>query len=427
MPCSAAYYDSRPDPSDPAQRVAFGTSGHRGSAFRGAFNEAHILATTEAICRYRVGAGLRRPAVHRPRHPRPLRAGVADRARGARRATASTSGSTRPTATRRRRPSRTRSSSPTGRRTAGAALADGIVVTPSHNPPDDGGFKYNPPNGGPADTDVTRWIQDEANRILDGVGSRRARRHRAASRTSGRARRRRAYDFLGDVRRRPAERSSTWRPSRASGLRIGVDPLGGASVAYWGAIGERYGLDLTVTNETVDPAFGFMTLDWDGKIRMDPSSPFAMAAPRRRCATGSTSRSATTPTPTATAWSRRAPGCSTRTTCWRRRSRTCSAAVAAVGRRRRRRQDARLVVDHRPGRRRPRPAAGRGPGRVQVVRRRARRRVGRVRRRGERRGVVPAPRRHRLDDRQGRDHRVPAGGELTAPARAATRARCTPG
>ena len=150
-------------------------------------------------------------------------------------------------------------------------LADGIVVTPSHNPPEDGGFKYNPPNGGPADTDVTGWIQDEANRLL-------ARASTSVARVpyERRARRPGRYDFrgayVGDL-----GAVIDMEAIRASGLRLGVDPLGGASVAYWAAIGERYGLDLTVINEAVDPTFGFMTVDWDGRIRMDPSSPYAMA------------------------------------------------------------------------------------------------------------------------------------------------------
>jgi phosphoglucomutase len=154
-------------------------------------------------------------------------------------------------------------------------LADGIVVTPSHNPPADGGFKYNPPDGGPADTDVTRWIQDEANRILDAKGTDGL--DGIARIPFGRARTQAAsYDFMGTY---VADLANVidMEAIRASGLRLGVDPLGGAAVAYWGAIGERYGLDLTVTNDAVDPQFGFMTLDWDGKIRMDPSSPFAMA------------------------------------------------------------------------------------------------------------------------------------------------------
>jgi phosphoglucomutase len=154
-------------------------------------------------------------------------------------------------------------------------LADGIVVTPSHNPPDDGGFKYNPPNGGPADTDVTRWIQDEANRILEASGSAGVAGIRRVSDAEAVAAAK-PYDFLG-VYVDDLPNVIDIAAIAASGLRIGVDPMGGASVAYWGEIAERHGLDLTVTNASVDPAFGFMTYDWDGKIRMDPSSPYAMA------------------------------------------------------------------------------------------------------------------------------------------------------
>ena len=270
-----AYEEIHPDLSDPAQRVAFGTSGHRGSAFNGAFNEDHILATTEAICRYRAAKGYTGPlfigrdthALSEPAWRTALEVLVAN---GVDVRVDSEDGYTPTPAL-----SHAILVANRGRGAGPAGLADGIVVTPSHNPPADGGFKYNPPNGGPADTDVTRWVQDEANRIL------------AASGAEG----------LGGIRRIPFERARVQAgtydfrgayvadlPSvvdldaiRASGLRLGVDPLGGAAVAYWGLIGERYGLDLTVTNETVDGAFGFMTLDWDGKIRMDPSSPFAMA------------------------------------------------------------------------------------------------------------------------------------------------------
>jgi phosphoglucomutase len=267
-----AYVDIRPDPTVAAQRVAFGTSGHRGSAFRAAFNEAHILATTEAICRFRARRGYTGPlfigrdthALSEPAWQTALEVLVANRVD----VRVDTEDGFTPT------PAVSHAILVANRGRSGG-LADGIVVTPSHNPPDDGGFKYNPPNGGPADTDVTREIQDEANRILeasgsDGLAGIRRVPFEGARRQAG------EYDFrgayVGDL------------PSvidldaiRASGLRLGVDPLGGAAVAYWGMIGERYGLDLTVTNETVDPAFAFMTLDWDGKIRMDPSSPFAMA------------------------------------------------------------------------------------------------------------------------------------------------------
>ena len=199
----AAYYDRRPDPADPAQRVAFGTSGHRGSSFRNAFNEAHILATTEAICRYRRPARLQRAAVHRPRHARAVRAGHPDRARASSSARGvdvridAADGYT-PT------PAVSHAIVVANRpKDSWRRLADGIVVTPSHNPPDDGGFKYNPPNGGPADTDVTRWIQDEANRILEAPGSRWARRHRPRRRTTRCRADGRAVRLPGPVRRRP--------------------------------------------------------------------------------------------------------------------------------------------------------------------------------------------------------------------------------
>ena len=267
-----AYDEIRPDLADPAQRVAFGTSGHRGSAFRGAFNEAHILATTEAICRYRAAQGTTGPlflardthALSEPAWRTALEVLVAN---GVDVRVDAEDGYT-PT------PSLSLAILVANRgRTSG--LADGIVVTPSHNPPDDGGFKYNPPNGGPADTDITRWVQDEANRILEASGSngldgiRRVPFERARAQAA-------TYDFRGAYVDDLAN-VVDMEAIRASGLRLGVDPLGGAAVAYWGLIGERYGLDLTVTNETVDGTFGFMTLDWDGKIRMDPSSPFAMA------------------------------------------------------------------------------------------------------------------------------------------------------
>jgi len=269
-----AYYDRRPDPSDPAQRVAFGTSGHRGSSFRNAFNEAHILATTEAIHRYRVQRGYSGPlflgrdthALSKPATRTALSVLVE---RGVDVRIDERDGYTPTPAVSHAILTANRPSN------SWRHLADGIVVTPSHNPPDDGGFKYNPPNGGPADTDVTRWIQDEANRILEASGSDgldgipRASDEEVQSRVG-------RYDFLGHyVDDLPSIVDLAM--IRKSGVRIGVDPMGGASVDYWGAIAERYRLDLTVTNTTVDPTFGFMTVDWDGKIRMDPSSPYAMA------------------------------------------------------------------------------------------------------------------------------------------------------
>ena len=271
----AAYYDTKPDPSDAAQRVAFGTSGHRGSSFRGAFNEAHIVAITEAICRYRVQRGYSGPlflardthALSEPATRTALQVLVAngvdvrvDAADGY----TPTPSLSHAILTANRPPSQ-----------AGGHLADGIVVTPSHNPPDDGGFKYNPPNGGPADTDVTRWIQDEANRILQASGSDGVDGIKRVSDVDARVGAT-PYDFLR-VYVADLDAVIDMQAIADSGLRIGVDPMGGASVAYWSAIADRYDLDLTVTNQKVDPQFGFMTADWDGKIRMDPSSPFAMA------------------------------------------------------------------------------------------------------------------------------------------------------
>jgi phosphoglucomutase len=263
----AAYRDVRPDPRDPAQRVAFGTSGHRGSSLKAAFNEAHIAATTEAICRYREEQGTDGPlfigrdthALSEPAFETALEVLVAH---GVDVRVDAADGYT-PT------PAVSHAILVHNRgRTTG--LADGIVVTPSHNPPEDGGFKYNPPNGGPADTDVTRWIQDEANGLLEAdlAGVQRVPIDEARAASTGHEFLRDYVDDLTNVIDMAA--------IAASGLRLGVDPLGGASVAYWPAIGERYGLDLTVTNDTVDPQFGFMTCDWDGRIRMDPSSPYAM-------------------------------------------------------------------------------------------------------------------------------------------------------
>jgi phosphoglucomutase len=279
-----AYRDIRPDPSDATQRVAFGTSGHRGSAFRGAFNEAHILAITEAICRYRDAHGYDGPlflgrdthALSEPATASALEVLVAHHV-DVRLASDELGVTPTPAVSHAILVANRGRSIPSAAapRTAGRGLADGIVVTPSHNPPDDGGFKYNPPNGGPADTDVTGWIQAEANRLLeasraDGVeGIRRATAPEVRAGTT-------PHDFLGGyVDDLPAVIDMA--AIAGSGLRIGVDPMGGASVRYWAAIAERHGLDITVVNDRVDPTFGFMTYDWDGKIRMDPSSPSAMA------------------------------------------------------------------------------------------------------------------------------------------------------
>lgn len=266
-----AYYALHPDPAEPAQRVTFGTSGHRGSALVAAFNEDHIAATTQAICDYRTRRGTDGPLflgadTHALSEPARVTALEVLAANGATVLIDSDDGYTPTPAV-----SHAILNYNQGRTTG---LADGIVVTPSHNPPGDGGFKYNPPNGGPAGSDATSWIQDRANALIE-AGLKEVRRipyaRALAADTTGR------YDFLG--------RYVDDLPSvldldavRAAGIRIGADPLGGASVGYWGRIAERHGLDLTVVNPLADPTWRFMTLDWDGKIRMDCSSPHAMAS-----------------------------------------------------------------------------------------------------------------------------------------------------
>ncbi len=279
-----AYHEVQPDPSDPTQWVAFGTSGHRGSAFRGAFNEAHILAITEAICRYREARGYDGPlfvgrdthALSEPATATALEVLVAHRV-DVRVASDELGVTPTPAVSHAILVSNRGRTIPRGEAPAtdGRGLADGIVVTPSHNPPDDGGFKYNPPNGGPADTDVTGWIQAEANRLLEGSGADGvAAIGRASASEVGNGTT--PHDFLGgyvDDLPSVIDLAAIAR----SGLRIGVDPMGGASVRYWAAIADRHGLDVTIVNDRVDPTFGFMTYDWDGKIRMDPSSPSAMA------------------------------------------------------------------------------------------------------------------------------------------------------
>jgi phosphoglucomutase len=282
-----AYRDRVPDLDDPAQRVVFGTSGHRGSSLDGAFNEAHIVAITAAIIEYRRSQGTDGPlfigrdthALSRPAWETALEVlaaadvQVAIDARDSYTPTPAVShaillhnGATSAEGVRTHV-----EGAPSGTLTG---LADGIVVTPSHNPPRDGGFKYNPPHGGPADSDATGWIAARANELLrTGVGQvRRIPLARALdAETTHRHDFMAAYvDDLANVLDIDA--------IREAGVRIGADPLGGASVEYWGAIGERYGLDLTVVNPRVDPQFSFMTLDWDGKIRMDCSSPSAMAS-----------------------------------------------------------------------------------------------------------------------------------------------------
>jgi phosphoglucomutase len=264
-----AYFSEHPDPAEPSQQVAFGTSGHRGSALRLSFNEDHIAATTQAICEHRAAAGITGPIfmgrdTHALSEPAMATALEVLTANGAEILIDSRDGYT-PT------PALSRAIL-TYNHGRARGMADGIVVTPSHNPPEDGGFKYNPPDGGPAGAQITAAIQERANEILaDGLrGVERITLAKARA-LAGR------YDFLGEyVASLPSV--VDLEAIRAARVRIGADPLGGASVAYWGEIAERYELELTVVNPVVDPTFRFMTLDWDGRIRMDCSSPSAMAS-----------------------------------------------------------------------------------------------------------------------------------------------------
>jgi phosphoglucomutase len=264
------YYARKPDAGDRSQRVSFGTSGHRGSSLRGAFNDAHVAAISQAICEYRAGQGITGPlyigkdthALSDPAFVTALEVLAAnavdvmiDREDGY-----------TPTPV-------VSHAILTYNRGRKAGLADGILITPSHNPPEDGGFKYNPPHGGPADTGVTRWIEDRANQLLandlDGVA-------RIAYEHARRAATTHKHDYVGSYVNDLAS-VVDMEVIRGAALKIGVDPLGGAGVAYWRPIADRYGIHIDVVNSAVDPTFSFMSLDWDGKIRMDCSSPYAMA------------------------------------------------------------------------------------------------------------------------------------------------------
>jgi len=265
-----AYFDRVPDPSNPAQRVSFGTSGHRGSPLDGAFNEAHILAMAQAICEYRAAHGVDGPLfIGKDTH---AVSGAAERtalevlaANGVTAIVQRDDGIT-PT------PVISHAILCYNRgRTSG--IADGIVVTPSHNPPADGGFKYDPPSGGPAPTETTRWIQDRANALLEG-------RNRGVARLSIETALRSDWVRQQDFLQTYVDDLATvvdMEAIRAAGLKLAVDPLGGAAVHYWDPINARYGIDIEVVNRAVDPTFSFMTVDRDGKIRMDCSSPYAMA------------------------------------------------------------------------------------------------------------------------------------------------------
>ena len=269
---TAAYFDLVPDVTNPDERVAFGTSGHRGTSFARAFNETHILAITQAICEYRALQGITGPlfigidthALSRPAQTTALEVLVAN---GVTVLMDARDGFTpTPAVSHAILRHNARSAEDSAVR---ADLADGIVVTPSHNPPADGGFKYNPPHGGPADSDATNWIAERANDIIAG-GLADVRRADPEGLVG-------TYDFLAEYVNDLRNVIDVDAIARA-GVHIGADPMGGASVAYWGEIARTYELNLTVVNPDVDPAWGFMTLDWDGKIRMDPSSPNAMAS-----------------------------------------------------------------------------------------------------------------------------------------------------
>lgn len=264
-----AYVDLKPDPGVASQRVAFGTSGHRGSSFERSFNEWHVLAITQAICEYRVEQGIDGPlyigidthALSQPAFESALEVLAANGVQ----TMVSKGGEYTPT------PAISHAIL-TYNRGRSSGLADGIVVTPSHNPPDGGGFKYNPPNGGPADTDVTGWIQKRANALIEG-GLREVRRlpFAQAMRASTTHEHDYVAAYVGDL-----GNVVDFDAIRGSGVHLGVDPLGGSGVHYWAPIAERYGIDLTVVSDTVDFTFRFMSVDWDGKIRMDPSSSHAM-------------------------------------------------------------------------------------------------------------------------------------------------------
>ncbi|WP_297084088.1 phosphoglucomutase (alpha-D-glucose-1,6-bisphosphate-dependent) [uncultured Demequina sp.] len=276
------YFDRVPDPADPAQQVVFGTSGHRGSAFDTAFNEAHIVATTAAIVEYRQAQGTDGPLflgkdTHALSGPAQDTALEVLAAAGVRTRIDARDGYTPTPAVSLAILVENGAVSPGGLRTSGPGLADGIVVTPSHNPPRDGGFKYNPPHGGPADTDATAWIAARANELLAGGAWKHVPRLQLKAAVSADTTER--FDFL-KLYLDHVPTVIDLDVIREAGVRIGADPLGGAAVDYWGAIGEQHRLDLTVVNPEVDPTWRFMTLDWDGKIRMDCSSPSAMASLR---------------------------------------------------------------------------------------------------------------------------------------------------
>ena len=423
----AAYDSITPDVSDPAQKVVFGTSGHRGSSLDGAFNEAHIAAITQAVCEYRAGQGTTGPLlVGRDSH------GLSEPAwRTALEVLAANDVEVLVDSADRLTPTPAVSHAILRLNRDRPGSADGLVITPSHNPPRDGGIKYNPPHGGPADSDATSWIAFRANELI-AAGLRDVRRtgFESARAAAG------SYDFVAHyVDDLPAVLDL--EAIRSAGIRIGADPLGGASVDYWAAIAERHRLDLTVVNPAVDPTWRFMTLDHDGKIRMDCSSPYAMASlvAQRSSYDVATGNDADADrhgivTPDAGLMNPNHYLAVAISYLFDRRSWGSGVAVgktlvssSLIDR---------VVADL------GRTAVG-GAGRVQVVRARAAGRHRRVRRRGVGRGQLPAVRRLGLEHRQGRHHPGPAGGRdhrghrrhpvgaAPRPGRAVRRVRVHPG
>lgn len=268
------YYTVHPDPANPLQQVSFGTSGHRGSSTNGTFNEAHILAVSQAVVEYRKSQGIDGPLYmgmdsHALSAPAQQTALEVLAAHGVAVCLAAATGDAQYTPT----PAVSHAilAYNQGR---SSGLADGIIITPSHNPPGDGGFKYNPPSGGPAEPEITKWVQNRANALMAN-GNRDVQRipYEAALKATTTH----LFDFITPYVD-ALDSIIDMAAIRAAGLRIGADPLGGSNIGYWEPIAQRYGLDITVINKTIDPTFRFMTLDWDGKIRMDCSSPYAMAS-----------------------------------------------------------------------------------------------------------------------------------------------------
>ena len=388
----ASYYTLHPDPAVAGQRVAFGTSGHRGSSLDAGFNEDHILAVAQALAEYRARQGVDGPLVlgadtHALSEPA-LRTALEVLVANGVEVVVAQDFAAVPT------PVVSHAVLAHNGR-PGTPRADGVVITPSHNPPRDGGFKYNPPHGGPAGTEATGWIQQRANALLEGglAGVRRIRFERAAAEAHVRDL---VTPYVEDV-----GNAVDLEAVKAAGVRIGVDPLGGSSLHYWEPIAERWGLDLTVVNTVVDPTFAFMRVDHDGKIRMDCSSPQAMAGliglkDDFDVAFGNDPDADRHGIVTPSAGLLNPNHYLSVAVDYLFRHRPGLAGRRGGG------QDPGVELDDRSRRGRSRPSPGRGAGRLQVFRRRLAPWALRLRGRGERRRILPPARRRRLDDRQGR-------------------------